>query len=195
MSWGDIQGRRRVLQESAAEEEVVELAESAGFEKVREITAAPSEGVTREVTWRIAPRLYLHYLEYPPAETAIVQVTGDEFADVQRFDDLVTRYFEPISYEDVLDQLDREDGVEAKALLLRRLGLAAPNEPDPGFIAKVEELGRSSDVRLREAALWATLFPYWPEFIPFLDGVAESDPDEDLRAQAQFMADQIRKRQ
>lgn len=192
-SWGNIRGRRHVLRQSSAEMEVVEFANGAGFEKRREITAVPAEGITREVTWRIGPRLYLHYIEYPPAEACFVQVTGDDRENVDEFDGIVFSYFEPVLPEDMLRIVDDAITPEDRALALRRLGLAAPNESDQRFVDRVVTALDDADVRVREAAVWATLFPLWPDFLPALERVAESDPDEDVRALAEFMVGQIRK--
>jgi len=191
-SWCEYQGNRWILSEPHGEGEVAEFAESAGFDKVRETSAALSEGVTREATWRIAPGLYLHYFEYPPAKASFVLVSGNERSEVDKFDNIVYRYFEPVERQDLLRRVDHSEATEDRALALRQLGLGAPNEADPDILARVRQAVSDSDPRVREAGVWSTFFPLWPEFGPILETVAVSDSKEELRELARFLIPRMR---
>ena len=74
-------------------------------------------------------------------------------------------------------------------------GIGAPDEFDQDFFDVISAAIRDvNDVAMRTAGVWATPYSGWPEFLPLLDHVAESDELDELRDEAERFAEEIRAR-
>ncbi|MEV4342610.1 hypothetical protein [Streptomyces sp. NPDC049590] len=192
MQWGAHRGRRVILSAGLDETDVAEAASLMNAEKVRDVVASVEIGLSREVTWRVVDDYYLHYGKEYPFGIQFVFASGPEEAQVAELTQMLTDYFEPPSGEEVLADVDRADSVERKRESLVRLGVAAPADEEPRFLAKIIEAMHSGDEQVREAGLWAAAHALWPRLLPEVESMSESEVNPVIRAQATAFAGYMR---
>lgn len=73
-----------------------------------------------------------------------------------------------------------------------RLAMGAPLVHSPEFMPPLLGAMAQEHPMVRAAAARATAYMQWPEFFPVLATMAESDPDERVRAEAAKVADAFR---
>jgi hypothetical protein len=140
-----------------------------------------SRGRRREVRWRMAHALTLHYVEdgvimmcYMFIASSIA-TTGEGYARIMRDKlDIV-----PIA--EIINMVDRESDPIRLGRQIIRLGVAAPRVYDDDVFARMSSALRSPDHRVREMAAWAITFSSYPEFRPVLRMLVQDDPVQKVR--------------
>ncbi|WP_073480724.1 hypothetical protein [Streptoalloteichus hindustanus] len=171
--------------------EAEELVRQLSLRRIRESRAEPEQGIVHECVWALTLDVQLHYLEDHRSGCSFVVVTGPSQERVEEFAPLVASYLGPWTWPELLAEVRRGGGQEERARALLRAGIGAPDHFDQSFFDHVANAARSPEGWLRTAGVWATSYPFWPEFVPLLREVAEHDADPDLRAEARAIATAI----
>jgi hypothetical protein len=188
---------RMVLRELAAEEGVQRFASEFNLTKTRELSAPERQGIVREVTWEVNPGLKMHYAVDYLSATAFIVVEGDEDKHSSQLAGAVVDGLDPWTLDELLDEVDLEvalyddgstgSGSVAQAVI--RLGVGAPNEYNEEVFTRISDAMRSAEAWVRKAAIWATTYSRWPQFLPLLSEIADTDPDKEIRSEARLMVD------
>ena len=189
MSWGAVKGRRFILPSGTEEDAVDDFAAGVNARKVHEVTASPVLGLTREVTWDVAPGYHLHYGRETPSQLSFVQISGERPDEIENFSRIIVEYLSALTDDELLAAVDSARSVDSRRIALVQAGLGAPVEPDDRYVERIRAALSDPDPRIREAGLWAAVYAYWPVFLPMLERVAEADESDLLRRQAQAAVD------
>jgi hypothetical protein len=181
-----------VLREGTTEQDVAAFAEATNARKVKETTASPELGLTREVTWEIVSENYLHFGTEHPSGSSFVQVSGDDDEEVEARTAILREYYEPLTDDELLAALDAADTLDERRVALIRVGLGAPRTADDRFFTVIVNAMRDQSVRVREAGLWAATYALWPELLPLVEEMETTDSYAGLRAQAHALAEYMR---
>ena len=180
-----------VLREEAREEDFWRFARGLSMTNIRDVSSPHRQTIVREIIWKARSGVRLHYAADYLSASKIVAVEGD-YNDGQfhKFIEVVVRLFEPWSLDELIDEVDSCDADDPRPLALAviRLGAGAPNEYAGEVFNRISEATRSPHAWVRKAAIWATMYSQWPQFLPLLEGVADADPDEEMRSDARRMA-------
>ncbi|SPL90004.1 unnamed protein product [[Actinomadura] parvosata subsp. kistnae] len=192
MRWGRFRGRRLVLRDGEGEREVIECAALMKADMKREVSASPEVGLSREITWAVAGRSFLHYGQEYPYGSRFVMITGADRDEVGTLTRIVSEYFEPLEDAELLDAVVRAPEVEQRRAVLVRAGIGAPVSCEGAFLALITEAMRDQNARIREGGLWAAMYALWPELLPAVMELTV-DPDKLLRAQADALVRYMRR--
>jgi hypothetical protein len=183
--------RRVVLRPPSTIDDVLALADSAGWLLIGQILPGPEQGPNLEVRWQVSEYTDLHYVEDELAkELYLVAVGQDELEKAQ----VLRRLESELSVRTVSEVLAELDGSPlgpgaVKPVL--RAGLVAPLEfSDDVYERLVAVLGHPEKI-VRQAAVFGMLYTAWPQFLPSLRELAETDPDPDVRETARMALDRF----
>ncbi|MFE4359176.1 MULTISPECIES: hypothetical protein [Streptomycetaceae] len=181
-----------MLPEGIGEAEVTDFVEGSQATKVKEVNATLHFGLTREVAWELGP-FHIHYAEEHPYGVRFVMVTGEDRSDVDGATDLLARFLQPVSADDLLRAVDEADSIEDRRASLVRAGVGAPLTLDEPFFRRITDAMCDRTGEIREGGLWAAVYAFWPELLPLIAEMGTSDPEESLRDQAASVADLMRR--
>jgi hypothetical protein len=180
--------RRYLLAPRSTEDEVATVAARLNWERLGEILEDSANLVSHEVIWGRDEKLTLHYSEDLLSRSPHAFVTGDDQAKVDIVSRIVEQKLRPATLEEILEAADDVAGnIPDEMLAVLRLGLGAPLSFDERFFLRIRDAMQSSIFQLRKAAIWATSYVPWPQYIPLLVEVAEHDPIESLRSDARML--------
>lgn len=181
--------RRMLVPEHRDAEEVLQLADAIGAEKLEDLHHSPENGITREITWRILPGLLLHYAYDLRSLTSFVVISGDSSRQVSHYAGRVAEFLESPPFDDLLRLAEQgnRDNRPAYIGAILRAGIGAPAEPDFRLIHFLWNVIRDPDIGIRSAALMSMRYAFWREFQPLLKQMSETEADETLREEARVM--------
>lgn len=99
---------------------------------------------------------------------------------------LIRDRFEAIDLDQALDLLSAMPDSPARMDLLKAVVASAPASYRPRFLSVMSELLGSSAASLRGFTAGVTVYFPWPQTRPFLDWMAEHDPDPTVRAMSRI---------
>lgn len=170
---------------------VEDFASELGARKLSETTHTPEEsnqGIVRELAWELSTGLQLHYLEDFRSSCSFIVIAGVDDEKTAEISALISSYLDTWSEDDILLAVEDSVGPEDRARAILRAGVGAPERFDESFWYCIGRAMSDPDSLVRSAAVWATSYPFWRQFIPLLEKVATEDSDPDLRAEAQALA-------
>lgn len=179
---------RLVLGRTPQHESVVELAEDEGWQQVEDVV----EDGARQVLWAIGPGTSLTYTEDPVSHNAYVVLVGEDQAAYTKALELIEYELMPLQQIALLRTIDNSTEPLAVARSVICAGLGAPDEYDEEFFRRIWDAFRSSEDWVREAAIWATAYSAWPQYLPLLEFAAGNDPSEKLRSDAAAVLEGLR---
>lgn len=180
---------RMVLREQGTEEGVQGFARGLSMTKIRDVSSPERQTVVREITWESPSGVKLHYAADYLSASLIISVEGDDDDHFNRFLKAVVRLLDPWSLDELINEVDScaVDDSRSLALAVIRLGVGAPNEYNDEVFNQISDAMRSPDAWVRKAAIWATMYSQWPQFLPLLEQIADADADEEIRNDARRM--------
>lgn len=187
-----------VLRESVIERDVWHLANELKMTKIREVSAPDRQTIVREIAWEAGRGVRLYYaVDYLSACFFIV-IEGysiecnDDYEYFRRLVMVAIEVLYPWSLDKLLEEVDSYSPPANPRDLARaviRLGVGAPNDYNDEVFTRISHAMRSPEAWVRKAAIWATAYLRWPQFLPLLSQVADSDADPQLRSEARRMVD------
>ena len=171
---------RLVLGRSPQDESVVELAEDEGWSAVEDVVA---DGA-RQVLWAVGPGTSLTYTEDPVSHNAYVVLASADQATYDRALELIEYELMPFQRIAMLRTIDNSSTPLAVARSVICAGLGAPDEFDEEFFTRIRDAFSSPEDWVREAAIWATAYSAWPQYVPLLEFAAGNDSSAKLRSDA-----------
>lgn len=181
---------RLVLRSSAtAEQQVSEYAESFHWPKILDVAGDPGAGRLREVVWRVASTVDLHYRVEDVTGLAFVFVRADHPRQEESFAAHARQHLPVWSRDELLRQYDEATGPEERAGALLFLALGSSDHADEAGLSRISAALRDPHPDVREVAVYAVSYSPSPAYIPLLRHIAENDPVEELRADACDMLD------
>lgn len=180
---------RMILREQATEEDVQHFARGLSMTKIRDISSPERQTVVREITWEANSGVLLHYAADYLSASRIISIEGDDNEQFRRFVDVTVRLLDPWRLDELINEVDSCDVGDARSLALAviRLGVGAPNGYNDEVFNRISAAMHSPQAWVRKAAIWATMYSQWPEFLPLLREIADADPDEEIRNDARRM--------
>lgn len=180
---------RMILREEATEEDVQGLARGLSMTKIRDVSSPERQTIVREITWEANSGIRLHYAADYLSASRIISVEGDDDQHFRRFIEVVVTQLRPWILDELIAQVDSCPADEPRALAraVIRLGVGAPNEYNGEIFDRIAAAMHSPDAWVRKAAIWATMYSQWPQFLPLLEDIANTDVDEAIRNDARRM--------
>jgi hypothetical protein len=175
---------RVVLQETVSESDVDAAAWNNDWSLIRTIKA--DENTPHEVIWQDSLKnVNIHYIEDFYIGIAYFVVRGDDLDSV--VEDIYAAL--PIcTKDDVFEMLENfRNDQENLVKSIYRLGLTAPEQFSPLFFSLFKEMLFHSSPMIRSAAIAAIGYVGWPAFKSLLESLQQSDPDLNVRKDAEVM--------
>jgi hypothetical protein len=187
--------RRMVMRQADGRREVEALAEKLDMRQLRESTAEPDEGIALEIVWQLTPATELYFLQDYRSNTSFLVVQGDAAEQVAQFGAMIAEYLNVWSLDELVENVERAANPTDRARATILAGVGAPNEYDQRFFDLIRAaMFDRRDIPMRTAGVWAPFYSGWPEFAPLLERVARDDPFSELREEAEFVLENIRRR-
>jgi hypothetical protein len=183
---------RMVMRESVNERDVWRFAGDLKLTKIREMSAPDRQGIVREVAWGLDPGVRLHYAVDYLSACSFVVIESDDYGHFRRLVLAATEVLYPWTLDELLGKVDYYSppgNPRELAQAVIRLGVGAPNNYHDEVFARISLAMQSPEAWVRKAAIWATAYSRWPQFLPLLSEVADTDADPQLRSEARRMVD------
>jgi hypothetical protein len=175
---------RLVLMRFPSSRQAEEFAQSRSWPLVSESGSEANPAIRRELSWKVDAGVAFYYVESNLADECCVGLLAkDEGAAAREHQELV-KNFVHWTRGQLLAAVANAEEIEERARAVLRVGLGAPVGIDEEFFTCIVDGAQHEDPAVREMALWAMVFPGWPQFRPVLRRIAESDPVDDLRSLA-----------
>lgn len=169
-----------------AREEVESLAVAHGWVKASTVQKqSPFSGT--EITWSSSGGGSLRYTEDEMTGNCFVVVEATHREEVQRIGELVLNELLPWEMAELIYAVDTAPDEIELGLSVIRLGIAAPPRKDEEIFRRVRSALIHDDVRVRDMAIVATTYSPWPDYVPILRGIEQSDPEPKLRQRSRFV--------
>jgi hypothetical protein len=180
-----VKTQRIVLHESVSERDVDAAAWNNDWSLVKAIKA--SESVPREVIWKdTIEDVVIHYIEDFYIDTAYFVLHGDRLDSI--IEDIQRALPTSQHQGDFLEILgDSQEVSEQLVPALYGLGLTAPQSFEPKIFSIFQQFLSHPRPELRAAVITAIGYIGWPEFKALLEPVQQSDPDPEVRKDAEVM--------
>jgi HEAT repeats len=134
-------------------------------------------------------RSSVHYIEDYVAKLSYVIVIGDDVAaTVARVKNVMT-----VCDRDVaLKMLDQAKTREQRLNALLQLGIVAPQQFDEVVFNHLTQAMSDKDPEFRRTAVWLVGYTAWPQFKEPLEKLAKSDPDDEVRGDAEILLESLK---
>ena len=175
--------RRIVLRQSPAEEDVQLFADEIGWRRRVDEPYNRDRRAVHEVAWFADPALLLRYAEDPVSRHSYVEAWATDQDKADTFAELAAERLDAWGEDELLKSFDATDPM-TRAVAAIRIGLASPEQFDERFFSRIRTGMSDPDRRVREAAIYATVYAAWSQYIQILQDVERSDPDTELRQDA-----------
>ncbi len=149
----------------------------------------PDAGRLREVVWRIADAVDLHYLLDDATGLAYVFVRADHPPLETSFAAHAAEHLDVLSHDELLRRYDAATGAEERGGALLMLALGSPDQADEAGVGRISAALQDPDPELREVAVYAASYSPSQVYIPLLRHIADNDPVDDLSSDAWEMLD------
>jgi hypothetical protein len=167
-----------------AEDDVQGFADELGWPRRVEQPADIERGAVYEVAWFAGPAVLLRYAEDPVSRHSYVESWASDQKDADALAVLAQERLDAWREEELLEAINTTDPM-ARAVAVIRAGLASPEQFDERFFDRIQSAMSDPDRRVREAAIYATTYTTWLQYVAPLRDVAINDPDEERRNDAQ----------
>ena len=184
--------RRLVLKHTNAERDVQAFADDLGWSRTLEEASDPAHGKAREIMWASGPASSLHYLEDPVSRHSYLVTRSEDRAEADSLASLADTRLVIWQPDELLAAIDNAADPVERAVAVIRAGLGSPDEFDDRFFRRIRDAMAHPDPRVREAALYATAYSAWPQYLPLLERAAREDPDGERRNDAEILVESFR---
>lgn len=124
----------------------------------------------------------IHYIEDDFLQLAYILVRGDQDESVlQEAESVIPVYLE----HEIVFFLEKAESIESKVQALHYAAITAPDTFYEYYFNRFLDALKSTDIQVRNAAIIGIGYVGWREFQPVLEQIAESDPVQVLRDNAQ----------
>jgi len=178
-----------VFRKGKAKNEVEHFAAAMDWPLRGEVAADPDRGTPYELQWSAGPALVMHYTEDDLSNTGYLVITGQRDDATQATAKVAERHLKFSSFDELLQEAGRASGTAERCRALIRVAIGAPRVFDRRLFDIIQNSLHDENPDIREAALWATSYPAWPQFRKLLENVAVHDPDHRIRDTAQGIAE------
>ncbi|MFD8045256.1 HEAT repeat domain-containing protein [Streptomyces chartreusis] len=168
------------------------ITHSAGWQRVDSNAERGDANYKKTVTWGVAPELWVTYVEDLITQVSVVIVFGADGDAVGTLADRISALLTPFSRQEVLARPGEETPRPEVARHLVRLALSASEAFDADIFEEIQTAAGNSDPEIRNAAAWATVYLSWTESESLLRRMAESDPDERVRAGSRMLLESLK---
>lgn len=172
---------RLILRSPDSEDAARRFAQENCWDFSREIPQSRRKGMLRELVWRIASEVAMHYVVDDATGSPYIYFTtpwpkmGISLVRKARSDADV------ISYEELLADFDSAVSSEERALSLLRLSLGSSIELDNRSSMRMIAGLKDDDNRVRMAAVHATTYTPSAIYLPYLRLISTGDPSVEIR--------------
>ncbi|MFD5014967.1 HEAT repeat domain-containing protein [Streptomyces chartreusis] len=168
------------------------ITHSAGWQMVDSNAERGDANYKKAVTWGVTPELWVTYVEDLITQVSVVIVFGADGDAVGTLADRISALLTPYSRQEVLAKPGEETPRPEVARHLVRLALSASEAFDADIFEEIQTAAGNSDPEIRNAAAWATVYLSWTESESLLRRMAESDPDERVRAGSRMLLESLK---
>ncbi|MFF7163562.1 hypothetical protein ACFZBP_19760 [Streptomyces sp. NPDC008086] len=168
------------------------ITHSAGWQVVDTNADRGDANYKKAVTWGAAPELWVTYVEDLITQVSVVIVFGADDDAVGTLADRIAALLTPYSRQEVLTKPGEDTPKPEMARHLVRLALSASQAFDVEIFERIQLAAGHSDPEIRNAAAWATVYLSWGECESLLRQMAESDPDERVRAGSRMLLESLK---
>ncbi|MER5768759.1 hypothetical protein [Streptomyces sp. NPDC001985] len=180
---------RRLVLRDWGDDEAIRLGESGGWRVLRNESSENPLGITRTITWSLAPGIALTYLADGRSGCSVLVVSGSQKEAVQRFQKSLEESLNPWTLGELTTTIDKAQTVPEIRAAILRAGIGSPQEYNRKFFKRINRAMSSDNPGIRFSGIWATAYSRWPEFREDLSNIAQKDPVESLRVDARIILD------
>ncbi|MEU0625973.1 hypothetical protein [Streptomyces sp. NPDC005989] len=139
-----------------------------------------AQNATVRITYVYDPLLNLSYIVTSNSGYA------EEPGAVRNVNEELRLAVQELSAHEALNLFDQcETDVACQVKILHLIAASAPEEYNESFFQRFTKAFRNEQVDVRSMALIATLYMPWPQILPVIESLRESDPSVDVRNLAQ----------
>ncbi|KUO08462.1 hypothetical protein [Streptomyces sp. DSM 15324] len=135
-------------------------------------------------SWQMSPGVFFQALTDERADATAVVLVGDDQEQVARFAELVERFVQPLTDEELLAAITSARTATERARAVLTSGLGAPFAYDARYFERITAAMFDKDREVRAAGLAASSYAFWPQYLEPLAAMAEFDEDPVLREDA-----------
>ncbi|MEU1515437.1 hypothetical protein ABZ490_25365 [Streptomyces sp. NPDC005811] len=173
--------RRMVLRSRGDERKVQRLVDELRMVSLGE--ERPTAALLQR-SWQLSPSVFFQALTDERADATAVVLVGDDQKQLARYADLVERFVQPLTDDELLATITsaRTGAERARAVLAS--GLGSPFAFDARYFEQITAAMFDEDREVRAAGLAASSYAFWPQYHEPLAAMAEFDEDPELREDA-----------
>jgi len=187
------QSGRYVMRPHVGWERVDAFANRFGRQLVHSNERSRTDGVDGQSIWADGTGPAVHYIVDATAGIGYVVITGDDRSAAQRVEHEVVRDLQPWVLDELLAAFDEAEELRDRMQYVLRIGLAAPEGFDENSFARISAGLSADDHRIRYAALWATTYTGYQEFVPVIESHLLVDGEEEfVQVRARSVLDSFR---
>ena len=170
-----------VFRAAEGKSEVARAAEMLDWPLRGVIDADPETGVPYEAQWGIGAGPTLHYVVHDLSDSSFFFASANDPTAAAAAAELAAPYLDVETFDDLLAEVDRANGVNRTGRALLRAALGAPEAVDKRLVDRIRAALHDRDSRVREAAIWAITIQPWDDYRPLLTKLAADDRDQRIR--------------
>lgn len=185
-----LSSRKYLLPATSTADDVGNFAEQLGWPRLASMPENAENMESHECIWGKDEGLLLHYRQDFITKSPCSFATGSSQDRVNRLAHFIEQHFNPATPEELLEAAEHFRELDSEfSIAILRLGLGAPEKFDERIASLILEATRHSNPEVRNSAVWATSYIYWPQFIPILYDLADHDSSRRVRSAAAQLRD------
>jgi hypothetical protein len=175
--------------DASAVERLHSLVQSIDAVKTDENSYSPEHGIVHDVTWTMAGGVSIYSAEDIRSGCTCVVILGENESYVASYAGPVKDYLQPLEQEELLTAATEEAEESRRARMVLRAGFGAPHQFDDRFFSVIRDAMHATSAFVRDAAIHATQYSFWPQYVYELTRVARADPEPLIREVAGHLAE------
>ena len=184
MSYSESRSRRLILETPRGEETVGRFAEIHNWLMISDVPDDPHAGTIREVTWRMASGIELHFSEDDATGARYVFVVAAGHGSAIAHYEQVRNGLPVVTDRELIEEYDRATKPAAQTDALLRLALGASEELDDAVFQRISLAFENDNLEIRSTAIYATTYTPSRRYRPFLERIVKEDRARRLRKDA-----------
>ena len=174
--------------DESAVERLNNLVQSVDAVRTEENSYPPEQGVAHDITWTMPGGVAIYSADDIRSGCTCVVIIGEDVSHVSNYAGPIREYLQPLEQEELLRAVTEEADVVRKARMVLRAGFGAPHQFDDRFFSVIRDAMFDASAFVRDAAIHATRYSPWPQYVDELMRVAREDPDSLIREVAGGLA-------
>ncbi|MFE6690803.1 hypothetical protein ACFVFQ_30565 [Streptomyces sp. NPDC057743] len=178
--------RPLVLRDDEAAQKLMDVSHTLNWQFIRDNAELAASEHVQETVWSPREQVFVHLVTDGPTRSRSVYVssTPDAIARAVGVLEFLVDTLDFCSLDELSSDATEAATEKQRAIALVRLGMGAPKDYEERVFTLLEGGFRHPHPTVRNAAIWATRFALWPQFIPLMERMKDEDPEPILQSVA-----------